>query len=193
MKPVTVSLVDWDVNRYQQWAYVVDEPTLDLFTFDATPRESSWVPQDVTVTDVSLERPHLWRLGGAETLVLESHTIELLEPFISEAGELLPLTDVDTGARLFLLNVLRLVDCLDEDASRINDLVLTLSFDRDRLPPTGLFKIPQARTTHLLHVEHPRSRDSLHDRVERLGLTGISFDPVWTSEEGALPVNVLAV
>ncbi|SRR6266536_6219287 len=135
MSGLAISLLDWDVSRYQQLTYDLADPTLDLFAFDGRRRLESWRTLSVVVADSLLERPDLWRPGGAEMLVLADDLAPRLAPTFGDDVELLPVTFEEEDFRI--VNVCNVVDCLDRASSRFGTLAMELSFDPSRVPADG--------------------------------------------------------
>jgi hypothetical protein len=186
----TVYRLDWDVERFQSYVYDLPDPELDLWLFDGTPRLSNWKPLPVYSDYPRLESPDIWHLVGAAVLVISTDVIDLLEPFISRAGELLPLVVSGTGEEVFALNVLEDIDCVSPGGYSDDDLNLSFDFLEHRLPESGLFKIPQCDTVLIFYVERDDDVDNLRQRVAHHGLSGVSFEPVWSSTSGARPINL---
>jgi hypothetical protein len=89
------------------------------------------------------------------------------------------------------INVLRVINCIPNEAATTDPLDLPPAFVNHRLPETGLFRIPQLPTTHLFSVERADEPDSFRRRFVDLGLTGIEFVRVWSSETGAEDLGLL--
>jgi hypothetical protein len=105
-------------------------------------------------------------------------TADQLADLLTPSGELVPVVLEATGERLVAVKVRRVVDCLDEQASVLGPLALTLAFDADRVPTGGLFKVPQLQETETF-VAEASGKHSLRSRVADLGLSGITFERVW--------------
>jgi hypothetical protein len=143
----------------------------------------------VYVEQPRLDIPDIWCLIGAAVLVMPREVVDSLEPHLSSAGELLPMK-VPGPDKFFALNILQDVDCIDEGSLSLETMNLRPGFITHRLPETGLFKVPLVDTTHIFHVERDDDDDSFMQRVLREQLTGISFEPVWSSRTGPRPVNL---
>jgi hypothetical protein len=193
MSVTSVSRVTFDGNQYQQLGYDLADPTLDLYRFNGTSRLETWTPQPVYVHHPRLRRPDIWHLAGAAALVFEDSTVPELEPYVSAAGELLELIYRDHSDRLLLLNITQDVDCLDVAASSLGPVNWRLSFLEHRMPESGLFKIPQADAVHVLCLEHEDEADSFRKRVASLELTGLDFEPVWSSSDGPREFSLMRV
>lgn len=190
MGNAVVTRIRFDVDRYQYFLYDLPGPPLELLLFDGTPRSMSWLPQPIYIEQPRLEPPDIWHLGGAAVLVMDDSVIEQLEPFISVAGELLPLYISGSGERFNALNILRDIDCLEPGTFALDDLELYPTFLEHRLPETGLFKIPQLDTTEIFHVERADDDASFRSLVQERAFRGIEFDVVWSSRDGAASLNL---
>jgi hypothetical protein len=187
----TVFRIAFDASDYQTLTYDLKDPPIDLWHFDGRSRVASWSPQPVYIERPRLQRPDFWHLFGAAVIVMGPPTIEALEPFITAAGELLPLVVSGTNEELLALNVLEDIDCVDPAAYRLDDLILDPHFLEHRLPESGIFKIPQTDTVDIYYVERDYDTDSFRKRILDYGLRGIDFLRVWSSSEGPEPVNLL--
>ena len=179
--------------RYQALLYDAPEAQLDLslFLFDGTPRLSGWSAPPVYSDRLRLVEPDIWSLVGAAVLVMFEATIELLEPHITTAGELLPLHVQGKDDPAFALNVLADINCLDQGATDFGDPSMRrLSFVEHRLPEDGLFKVPEYDTVDIYLLERGRQSGSFRSVIEQRGLTGISLVPVWSTTDGTIPYDL---
>ena len=203
MSTTRVSLIRWfdplDADDYQ--SLLVDLPEgSSRFHLAGLPRSDDWEPPPVYIENPLLPRPAIWYLSGVGGPVMTEEVVDLLEPYLSVAGELLPVRMSGTAEELFILNVVDVVDALDPARSVTEDVIeLFPYFVEHRLGETGLIKVPQL-LSQLFYVEHDYDEDSLRLRVERHGLTGIHFVTVWTSDagptlvmtqEGPIPINLI--
>jgi hypothetical protein len=102
---------------------------------------------------------------------------------LTQYGELLPLLS-DGGAEMWVFNITSVVDALDEERSslvRFPDQthrimkIRTHAFRSDVLNGVGMFKIPQLlRGTVYVN-------DEVAGAIRDSGLTGLDFQPVWSS------------
>jgi hypothetical protein len=190
MSETTVYQIGWDVDRYQAFLYDLPSPELEMWLFDGLPRRDSWSPQPVYSDQPLLERPDIWHLVGSTIMIMSKEVVELLEPFLSRAGELLPFVVSGSNEEVLGLNILKVVDCIDPRAYSLDDLQLYPAFLEHRLPESGLFKIPQLATGHVFYVERNDDEDSLRSRIARYGLRGANFDLVFSSSAGPVPINL---
>ncbi len=183
----------FDVNRFQ--ALLIDLPEsqtpVSTFTFGGVSKADAWSPLPVYSDRPRLEEPDIWHLVGCAVLVMSKATVEALEPFVSMAGELLPVISSETSDELYALNILEDVACLDPTAYDLDALTLYPRFIEHRLPETGLFKVPQIDTVDIFCVERSDDHDSFRSRVEARGLGGVTFKRVWSSSQGAADVNLM--
>lgn len=177
----TIQLVEFDVRRFPVLVYAVPEPSLEMYMFDGRPR-TEWVELPVEVEGRTTAYPDIWRLSGAAGLVMGASATQALEPWLSHVAELLPL--VFGGVRLWFVNILRVVDCLDYDSSMIAVGTQSLCFVEDRLPESGLFKVPDLSTSHIFTCDV--GGGGFAEQCRAQGLEGLVFSDVWTSHEGPI-------
>jgi hypothetical protein len=179
--------VVFEVDRYQQLGYdLAERPPLTLLRFRGTSRRAEWTSQPVAVHGAELRTPDIWCLGGVAVLVLSLETIEKLEPLITMAGELLPVNISGSEDELFILNITTDVACLDTQSSSLGPGTRKLVFLEERLPETGLFKVPQNDAAFIFVVEKEGCEElSLRRRIDDYELEGIRFQEVWSSVDGA--------
>jgi hypothetical protein len=195
VESTTVFRIEFDANTFRSLRYDGDitNVILDLVRLDGERRGQHWVSRPVTMERSTGERPTIWRLGVEGSFLVDTDTAAALESHLSAAGELLPLTWKANGESLLLLNVTRVVDCLEAKASVLGPIQWLLEFRADRLPDGGLFKIPDSPVVHLFCVERPGQADSFRNRVERLGFKGLDFAVVWSGAEGAVPFSLFRI
>ncbi len=104
------------------------------------------------------------------------------------AGEILPLPF--NGHEYGILNITDCVNCLDDVRSEWvlgKDTGKRIRIERyvffpDRFSESTLFKIPETRRGQLLTVEGVADPEQeFKPTVEKLGLTGLKFEPLWSS------------
>lgn len=189
----TVSRVVFDVTNYQSFLYDLPESELrvDDFLFNGTSKLASWLPKPIYSDRPRLAKPDIWHLFGAAVMVMFEPTIESLQPFVAQAGELLPLKITDTGETAFALNVLDDIDCLDKKESQLDDPTRRfLSFAEHRLPEEGLFKVPEYDTVDIYVVEWGDDDRSFRRAIETNALQGISLTPIWSTKTGVIPFDL---
>jgi hypothetical protein len=191
MSRAVVYRVGWDATRFQYLLYDLAHPGFDLFQFNGTSRLDSWTPQPVYVYEPRLEPPDIWHIVTAAVLVMSQSVVEALEPFISQAGELLPLRMVGSDDELYALNILRDFDCIDWTEADLDDLKLYPNFIPHRLPESGLLKVPPLDTAHIFYLERDEDGDSLRARIDQRELKGLTFEPVWSEVGGPVPINLM--
>jgi hypothetical protein len=189
----TIYDVRWaDLNRFQSFLFDLPEPTLEtFFQFAGVPLQDSWSPQPIYSHQPRLQRPSFWHLFGTAVIVMDQEVIDLVGQFIYPVGELLSLRESGTNEQFYALNILRDIDCLNPHAYRIDELDVRPDFIPHRLDESGLFKVPQLDTTHIFYLERSDDDASLIRTIELRELTGLRFDPVWTSRDGPKPINLV--
>ena len=168
-----------------EWVQPTHESDFDaVYQLDGQPRAKQWRPirvrllrRDSSLGRKTLKSAELPWLGG-HALVCRPRAYELIGPMLEGSGEFLPL-DLVGGERLWLFNVLQVVDALDEEASdlvrfpssgRVMDIRRHVFFP-DRVTQLTAFRTPQARSLFL----GGEAVDALVD----LGLSGAKFELVW--------------
>jgi hypothetical protein len=151
-----------------------------------------WVPwriQRAYTTPGNRDKPLGDRAGldfKTDPMVLSRRALDVLLPHIGSLGQVLPL-DFDE-AEYFLFNITNVVDAVDLDASetvRYPDGGLSrikrYVFKPDAVRDQWLFKIPQKPTGFAFVT------DRFVEVVQRAGLTGFGFEPLWSdaAPEGA--------
>jgi hypothetical protein len=184
MDSTYVHAVEFQLDGFQSLVFDAPDLPVSAYMFDGTSRISSWSPPAVYSPYPRRRKPDLWHLFGVAGIVIPAHLTMNLEPFLSKAGELLPLKS--TNGDFLLLNILEDIDCLDSFGSDLKAIPPRLSFIEHRLDETGLFKVPETDTADIYHVEREDDEDSFRKRIQALELTGLRFEPVWTSRQGSI-------
>jgi hypothetical protein len=186
---LTVYRLDFDIERYRHLGFDCDDPPLHLYALE--PRAGAeWPVPRVCAGGTATEDPDVWELAGAFAPVMRRATADQLGDLLTPSDELVPVVFEATRERLLAVKVRRVVDCLDEQASVLGPLALTLVFDADRVPTGGLFKVPQLQQTETFVAEGPEE-PSFRSRIAHLRLSGITFERVWAHLTGAEPVNLV--
>jgi len=174
---VRVFLVSWDVERFQAYLYDLPDERLSLhehMLFDGRSRLDTWEPLPVYSDQPHLIEPDVWYHTATDLPVMSGGVVDQLEPFISRAGEVLPLVVSETGETVYMLNVLVVRNALEPGAYDVDELWAYPRFIEHRLPDTGLFILPQLSGT-IFCVEREADEDTLIQRLEGRGLRGMSF------------------
>lgn len=150
---------------------------------NGTPRRPRWKPIPVQLVRndegrklVKSDSPWL----GSHALIFRAEVVDSIGSVLSECGELLPLTCLETD--LWIYNPTRVVEALDEAASsvlRFNDgrimLIQQHVFREDVIRDVEIFKIPNLRVSPTFVSQR------FVDRWNESGLKGLEFKRVWTS------------
>jgi hypothetical protein len=147
-----------------------------------------WVPwkiQRAYTTPGNLDKPLGDRAGidfDLDPMVLSRRALDVLLPHIGSLGQVLPLAFDECEYNLF--NITNVVDALDEPAcdvwrfpssGRIGDIERYV-FRPEVIRDQWLFKIPQKPTGFAFVT------DRFIEVVQRAGLTGFGFEPLWSDE-----------
>src|SRR4051812_16281177 len=123
MAETRVSFVTWDVERFQ--AYLYDLPGEDLslhdhMLFDGHSRLESWEPLAIYSDEPQLEEPDIWYHTATHLPVMSNEVVDELEPYLTQAGELLPLVVSGSGETVYMLNVLVVRDAVEPGAYSVD-------------------------------------------------------------------------
>ncbi len=176
---LSIQSIEFDVDNYQFLTYDLPKPPMGDWMFDGRRRAAEWRPAaSVYSLYTRKPRPDIWHLAGAAALIFSPGIVPNLEPYVSDAGELLAVNS--TSEQFVILNVTRVVAALDARNSSFDVFPWELAFQPKSLSNwSGLFKIPETCTSQVLHLERTTEPDSFRSRVENLGLKGITFRTVW--------------
>jgi hypothetical protein len=176
-----------DVSNYQYFMLEDDSLVLsEMLNFDGTAKADGWAAPAVYILEPNLRIGHFPALFSKAVIVVDEVALKQLRGFLEMSGELLPLPYKD---KLYhVLNVTGCYNVLDERRTqwRYEKGRLPIdryAFHRNRLTETPLFKIPESCRTEILTCEG--LNDPEHEfkgRLEQLGLTGLLFEELWSSE-----------
>jgi hypothetical protein len=168
-----------DANRYQNLTWSNEQTRRQMWErFRGVPIGHSWESPLVEVVRDAKQNKDLLpgdfpSLGG-HAPTFSQNAVEVLGDFLSEAGQVLPLRS-DEGV-YFVVNVTKVVDALDEEASEIKRFpdgrimrIVRHQFKPDRLHGIAMFKLPQAPQMYTYVT------DQFVERVRDAGLTGFQF------------------
>jgi hypothetical protein len=158
------------------------EESTKSWKFDGSEIGSTWKPVAMFNREPKLKKPDIWTLlRGA--LAFEPSAAEIVESCLEKSGEQLPLPF--ESRELVVFNTTYVLECLDLEKTVYPDglphMIKKFAFHLDRLDQS-LFKIPQ-NTNYILTVEGLASpQDEFKPLVEKYGLKGLWFRPVWSSD-----------
>jgi hypothetical protein len=163
-----------------EWLHPVVKTDYDLLAFDGTPRAANWVPTKMMRSKFDEHgKPRIPSdFPSGSGFIVSRAAKDRLGAYLEEAGELLPLDCPD--GEFWALNVLRLVDALDEEKSKIlrsSDTGRILMIHRhslfgERLGPE-VFKLSSTPRGWVYFTE------AFTSRVQATSLKGINFKLVW--------------
>ena len=184
--PVKVFTVKQDCDRFRCFFETDLKGTVFQDLMQSKPRLDTWSPPSVY-----LNKPKL-KLGDFcnafdHYIISNQRATNLLRTHFESAGELLPLPY--EGNTYYVINVTRCVDCLDELAStwsiqsgNYRGWILRHIFVLDRLPRSGIFRIPAVGGNQIFTVEGLTDQEEdFRAIVQREGLKGLKFKEVWSS------------
>ncbi len=158
---------------------------LKKFKFDGSPLKRRWKPPVLCNRTPKRKKPDLWAFPCRGTpIAFEPQAAELLSDVLKRAGELLPFTL--EGRELVVLNVTRVVDCLDAKKSDIpKDLpwVVRDFVFKPKKVTEPLFKIlQQAEGTTKVAEGVADPSEEFKAIVDASGLKGIRFRQLWSTD-----------
>ena len=185
-----------DSNNYQSLVLENDNIKWGAggLEFAGRPLLNGWATPRFRIYDPQRDRGDFTGLGPG-AIVVTNPIPGRLETMYEIAGELLPVGD--NLPELSILNVTDCSDCIDYDQSewirgkksgsaiRATSLV----FKQSLIPESRIFKVacqpgyPQyVKTTLFTHTGMGDEEDDFKYQVESLGLRGLKFEHVWSSE-----------
>lgn len=177
------------VRTGYEWINALDEPDYEVFlSFDGRARAGIWNP--VRVRRVRADESQDFRESdfpwlGSHALVLSQRAVKALREIIEPCAELLPLGTED-ATELFVVNVLRVVDALDEDRSIVvrfpsSNRIMRVTrphFREADIRGLDMFRLPfRASPTYL--------SQRFVDAVAEAKLVGLEFLRVWPPADPA--------
>lgn len=178
-----------DVNHFQYFMFENESDGLsDRMTFDGSPGKSAtWVSPAVYIYKPKHRKGNFPELWGASALVVDEIALKQIRDLLEMSGELLPLSYKES--MYYVVNVTECVNVLDESKTQWlyekgSGPIKSYAFHADRFSEAPLFKIPETCRSDILTVEGSKDPDDeFKGRVERLGLTGLIFDELWSDEK----------
>jgi hypothetical protein len=218
----TIYVVHGDVENYQSLVLsLTDAEYRRVPELTGRPVQDTWIPPPVESEDLALPKPDVWRVSTPpKTFAMSPTVVERLEPFISMAGELLPLCFAQE--ELFALNLLEPIE-----VGAVLDLAANAAERRaevervaDSLPSADYRALVEAleagdpwpvlqpvfreenlaleptffkidRLPASWFLNDPPGEDTLLPRIEALGITGLMLQKVWSRATGPEPINLL--
>jgi hypothetical protein len=184
---IRVFQINYDANRFQ-WLFVDsgDDDVRRGVRLDGSPRLAAWSPPPVYVEFPNLEKPDIWWLNDAFSMVLSSKAEAVLGEVLLEA-ELLPLPVGDE--MLSLVNVVEVRNYLDYEKTQwfpeAEGLLAEVpEFAAHRIGGASLFKLPHDNVWLYCWEDDDYVSESFRHVVTSEGLTGLTFEEIWNSEDG---------
>jgi len=174
----------FSVQAGYEWVVAVNHADFEVFRgFDGTIRIAGWRPVRVKLVRQDeggkpyAESDFPWL--GEHAPVMRPRAVDVLRATLGEDGEMLPLDCPE--ADLKVLNVLRVVDALDLERSKLvrfpsTGRIMTVEshiFHAERLRGVKVFKVPELLRTEAFLT------DEVVKLVESSGLKGVGFRLVW--------------
>ncbi len=183
---MTIYRVRCDLNNYQSLEIADRKIALSRkYYFDCQRSEPDWNPPEVYNPHPKLKRGSFFGFRGSRGgFICDERTRDNDEmaEILEMSGELLPLPY--EGETFYVINVLECKNCLDRERSNFDPYPQKYTFHKHRIPDTPLFKIPETSMVEVLCVENgPDPEYEFKRRYERLDLTGLYFEKLWSDEE----------
>jgi hypothetical protein len=176
-----------DVNNYQYLMLEDDSLVLsELLNFDGTAKADEWVAPAVYILEPNSKKGNFPSLFSKAVILVDEIALESLRGLLEMSGELLPLPHEDK--LYYVANVTGCFNVLDVHRTQWRyekgrPPIDRYVFHRKRLTEMPLFKIPETCKSEILTCEG--LNDAEHEfkgRVEQLGLKGLIFEELWSSE-----------
>lgn len=167
-----------------EWVNCYDDADYETFwSFDGSQKGTTgWTPVKVRRVRAD-ERQAFSRSDfpwlGAHALVMRKNAVEALRAILEANGEILPLA-TDDGTELYVLNVTRVLEAVDEQRSDILRFpesgrimrVRSIAFIERVVHGIDIFRLPhRASSTYV--------SDRFVKAVQEAGLEGLEFKQVW--------------
>lgn len=178
-----MTIYKFAVLEDQEWIFPVDDAHFETFLAMDGRAIQDWAPQVMRMVEAEqgAEEPSYsdfpWL--GEHAPILKKPAVDALAPVLTQYGQLLPLK----GENVWLFNVTTVLDALDREKSAIvyfdDGDILDIErhvFKKDIIGAAELFKLPMRASA--VYVT-----GRFVEQVRGSGLRGVSFDPVWTSED----------
>ena len=177
------------VQEGYEWINTEDPADYEVFlSFDGRSYAADWRPVRVRRVRMDARRACMasdfpW-LGG-HALIFRSTAVESLRDLLEASGEVLPLATSD-GVELYVLNVTRILDAIDEQRSSIVRFAGTnrvmriekIAFVPSLVQDIDIFRLPHRSTPTYVSQQFV-------DRFNSAKLCGLEFLPVWPHSERA--------
>lgn len=152
------------------------------WSFDGKSHSHDWEPLEMFVREPMLDKPDIWQVF--KTFAFEQCAVEIVQSCLDQTCEQLKLP-FDNRV-LIVPNVTYVLNCLDKEHSEYDEdlphIIDRYVFHEDRLD-YSLFKIPETCLNEILTVEGiSASENEFKPLVEKHGLKGLKFKPIWTSD-----------
>lgn len=165
-----------------EWVMPVHDRDFEKLRFDGSRLADRWEAVEMTLIKQEVH-PHtpVWQHSdfpwfGSGLLVLRPSALNAVREILAPYGEFLPLRCAETP--LWAFNVTELLDCLDEQASRIvrfrNGEIMRIEhavFHLEQIRAVAAFKVPDARYGPIFFGQE------LVDLIQAAGLRGLAFVP----------------
>lgn len=159
----------------------------DLMKFDGTSRVDEWrrARPQFYVDRPERPVPDLWPVVSSASLGLSDRARDLVETHFPGTGELLPANLGDTS--LHILNVTRVVACLDKERTRPDlGFPKAFAFRQAALPIGTIFKIPETSRVDILYCDATSDGEApLAAMLTDNRLTGITLKRLWDASNGS--------
>lgn len=176
-----VWILDCDVDNYENltWKNEIDIDFIQ--SFNGTEKKKDWKPiqvkrmYDRTFSNTPGLSPHI--------PVFDKKAIDVLSEFLIGNAGILPLACEEGD--FYVINVVKVVDCIDYEASKYKTFrdgkrimrFTKYAFDEKKVEGVHLFKIKDEP------LKRPFVSDDFKERILDNNLTGFKFELAWDSEK----------
>lgn len=181
--------VSADVTKYQS-IFTVDDSARTLLKtiFDSSSRLKEWEEIEFFVFDTRLMVPDFYYIGNSSAFACNEKAVEEFGRLFNIGCELLPIR-LETGEKLYIVNVLDCINCLNEKLSVFDyydngdrGRILKYSFHK-RFTESSLFKIPQNPKAAIFAYSRFKSAyDEFYTTYQNSNFKGLIFEEVFSDE-----------
>lgn len=182
---VSVFKISSDVENYR-WACPSDDSFFHRYQFNGSPIDN-WRIENFFIHDLKKKEGAFFKISSS-LLAFSKETLDVYAPLFERCGDIHEIFVEEVGVA-YLLNIRNCVNPVNKGQSewKLNSRgervrPIGLVFHENRLPPEGLFKIPELNYGAIL--THTNRLDSNLDFIkiyEENSFTGLKFTEIWSN------------
>jgi hypothetical protein len=181
-------------RRYKEYSMLAtDDETSDYFAahgfFGGVPFDGNWKTPTFYIEKPLVPKPDFFWPGGS-AVVCNEKAREIAGEAMEMSGELLPIRVEGEKGKYWIYNITNTINVVDAKKSKWQELctcrmMMRPAFIASRFGEETIFKIPEDRGASMYCVEFTGDPDDGEFKavVEHNGLTGLSFELIWTDEK----------